>query len=318
MPVGPFNEPYGKDCFRNDFALEVCCSIFIVIVSILASIYFYELVTRRKSFPRPVLYVYFTTFIQLLANIAFLFCMIFKPDACFTVWAVVSVWIWAQTAAMLHVGFQSVLKILRDLLHQSIIQVIGGMKVLIALGVAFWCGSLLNLIGAVGTAVSVWNNDIGLALVFWQLHCASFTFAYLVIMAYMFYCFTRLIEAFNQFLKDFPQSSTSQDKQAEMKEMHLRFRISRMVVMANAPLATGIWIFHCFILPVFWYIALLHVLNMMNAAVGSLYVWTSYSRKLKMYRFFCGCKGDDFRKDSKLGIGADNVKISQITSSAQQ
>ena len=199
MPVGPFNEPYGEDCFRNDLALEVCCSIFLVIVLFLALLYGHELATRSKKMSRAIYFVYFVSFIQLALIAAFLFCMIYKPEVCFILWAIICFTIWFHTAAILHVGFQSIFKILQDLVHKSLLQVIGGRKVLVLVGIAFWFGSICNLIGAVGTAVSVSKGDIERAVIFWQVHCAAFTFAYSVLISFIAISLGNLSKAFSSF-----------------------------------------------------------------------------------------------------------------------
>ena len=68
-----------------------------------------------------------------------------------------------------------------------------------------------------------------------------------------------------------------------MREINRRFRYGQMSTIFNVPLAIGILVFHCFLLPVFWYIALLHIVNMISAAIGGLVTWTSYSRKVWLY-----------------------------------
>ena len=101
--------------------------------------------------------------------------------------------------------------------------------------------------------------------------------------------------------------SRANQKVEDMKDIVKRFRHLRTVIVLSAPLGVAGWIVQAAVLPMFWYIALLHVMNAYGACIGVLNSVISAERKRNIRR----------RIKKMTGIGAVVSSLTGGPGSAQ-
>ena len=291
MPVGPFNEPFGKDCFRNNLGVIVFASI-IAFINLLCLILLFIDLTQRNI--GPYLQTGFSSlFLVNFTSILFCFFAIFEPAACFSIWVFFTLFLWLSILSFMQVLIHGAMRIVYEVTKtKKLTELLGGPFVLAAVFLITVSTFFLAIIGAVGAAIQVYKSNITSAFSFWQIHSIGWAIYVGLILSYSIFMMNQFAnEVENVSRQARPNLNDSGSVvHHQVHDIVKRFRLGAIQAIASFPLGCGAWIVHSFVLPVFWYLAFLHLCNGLLATIVLWYIYTPTPRKKRALEliFCCG------------------------------
>jgi len=279
MPVGPFNEPLGTDCFRNDLAFSVIAWIIVVLSSIAIVVFVKELHERQLGLWLRAAFI--SQIMCLISLIIFCIVGIYRPEGCFSVWVAFSFWLIVWVLCYLKVGLDGAITSITQVMNVSMIEVIGGLPLVtfaIILGIS--CFTAI-MVGAIGTAVAVSEGNVQAAVPFWTAHCTGFAAWIGFGTFHNYYALGKFLETVKSVSSHVADNQSSERKRA-FEDVVERIQNGRNMMLGSLPLGCGAWIVHAFVLPVFWYIAFAHCFNMLFGTFAAIYMHSPDARRKKI------------------------------------
>jgi hypothetical protein len=156
---------------------------------------------------------------------------------------------------------------MRGITSKPRIEILGGRTQVYVLHGSVLLGTALILIGGVGSAASFPTSE-SLALVFWQIHCAGWVLAVSALILTFVIQGGSMIRVVEEIRAKAPMGSV--DVNDEVTDLVMRLKRGRSLAPMVLPIGAGFWALHAFVLPLYWWLMLLHVWN--NSS-GCVQIW---------------------------------------------
>lgn len=324
--IGPFVEASGTDCYRNDSAVMGLAWFTIIVAVILASIISIELAQRRLP-TASLRFGLLGQLMSLLTTVIFCLFAVYYPEGCFSTWVVFCFWLWFWAISYMKLLLDGGVMVVTKVTKRNYIDVLGGPMVVAFIVVVVTSCFTAVMIGTIGTAVYAWNQrDIPKAMIFWSLHCVGFTCFVTSAIIYAYYLmgrFANLVESVAANAKGIQRSGGDSDKGAgsgspnptatqRVDDLVHRFRDGRKTIFLSLPMGAGAWLVHSFVLPVFYYLVFMHLLNNVTGVLALWYIYTPVTRKWALITFLsCGLVN---RNKSPTAVGSGTAGDSAVVS----
>jgi len=315
MPVGPFTEPRGTDCYWSPMWFAILASIIIALDAFGFVCCASEAAASsnkhlRRKFALDAL--------GCAMNICFVATGFASQRYGFLVWALFMFVMLAIVVSAQLFFFRTTMSTVSKVTKLTLVEILGG-KLFVGSAVAvFAVAYVIIVVGAVGAAVYGTSTsadgaiDVPLTLAFWQVHCVGWAFLALVLIVQMsigFGKFAGVIEGVNAAMATMV---SNQAQKVEMEDLAKRFRSSSRSMILLGPIGVGLWLLHAFVLPVWWWIVLVHSVN---CAAGILFTWWAYAPLSRRARLLpCFVDRDLLLRSQQAHGSAVGVKASQTSS----
>jgi hypothetical protein len=165
------------------------------------------------------------------------------------------------------------------------VALLGGWRVIIPLSIATISSIVMTVIGGIGTPIEMYAGNIGRAKIYWTVQCAGWT----AFAGFSSIFTTRALFGFASFIEGVASNAVADagvTHQHEMLAVAQRFRRSGWNTIFSLPIGLLLWALHAVVLPVYWYLAFLHV---MNGVLTITAMWWLYSPTSQRRRLFPMC-----------------------------
>jgi len=307
MPFGTLTEPFNANCYRNDAGVIALAVFFILLLSsqtVLLGLVFMQLNNARMK--RCLLIVGLNS----LVLIAFSLCAIFRPDACFFLWSVASL--------LVYVWFANVATILLEGVAGTVAKIDQGASLQVTAGFSnvtfqLLCVplALMLVIGGFGASVSRLVGNERFTLAFWQVHCVGWIFAVNLGLFFWSYVCRKAANVIERVASGVQENNNNNKLQATLNN----FRATSRNVFLLWPAGVGLWVLHATVLPSFFYLSFVHVLNIwMSGMITLLFFTTESQRKAVLSKLLC--RGPSAAVDNDKIVAASTSGSDAKTSAA--
>ena len=313
MPVGPFNERYGADCFRNDLGVLACFWILALGSVFSALLLSKEVADRKLGFTLKFVFVCLiivNSFITIFSIFA-----IYIPMLCFPTFAFGLVFFWLFLFGVLKLIMETVMRIMHQInKSRSILIIIGGIPAVLGLTFVYVFGFSLQIVSVICAGIFVLTGDISLAVVFWGISCVALSVSVLILTVTIAGSFGRFADLIEKISSDAGNVANAFEVQQgdRIHEVVKRFRRGRILIFCTSPLGFGVWLLNAFILPLFWYLAFLQLLNVVFLTFVVWYLYTTPRRRKEISKMLCFC----LKKRKETNFSTGNLTIGAKFSSA--
>jgi hypothetical protein len=269
MPVGPFTQPYGEDCFRNEIVCIILASLIAMFALMLGIVLLHDLLLRKLDrFLSALFALQACTLISII-----IFCMfaIFKQEYCVWAWVFLTatVFIWATHAYWLIFNIFDKLKHLpgitkKDFTDTFLLDTITAVTLILCV--------ICNIVSSIGNAVTVSIGDYSTEFYYWEAFSVSAAIFVGVCAIHSHFKFDFASKVIMRKKMENPNQLPDKD----IDDFLSRMQQMKWRVLWTVPAGSGLWVLHAVLLPVFSYIAFIHLAN----AVGGIFmIYLAYTPK---------------------------------------
>jgi len=296
-PFGSLNEPVSANCYRNDAAVVALAVVFILLLAgegILVGLFLTQLKNARMQSALSAVAL------NCIVCIAYSFCAIFSPEACFFLWSVASflvyVW-WMNMVSILQEGVAgTVAKIDKEASHK----ITAGFNHLTFQIICF-VPFMAIVIGGLGASISRVNGDEAMTLNFWRLHCVGWIVVVNIGLMFWSSVCRKAADVIEGVASKVQGKTDNNRLDATVKN----FRKTSLYAFVLWPAGVGLWLLHLLVLPCFFYLSFMHVLNIAMSGLVTIFFFTTDTQRKTVFAIIL-CKA----RPTGTGEQSDRIVVS--------
>ena len=164
------------------------------------------------------------------------------------------------------------------------IEVLGGKLIVFPILFIHVASILLIVVGSIGAAATYNPNDETLSLMFFQACCVGFPLFCCVICFGTMYILRSVARIVRQTFENDNRACENPQLQVELEEMLKRFWFVNY--LGSIPFFSLLFVMHAFVLPLFWWVIMFHLLNAVCALFVCWYSVTPTKQRIRIYNRF--------------------------------
>lgn len=284
LPLGPWQDAPGTDCYRSDAGIAVFAGVLLMVCAV-GSIMLVVEIADNKKLTVTMRRAHMLSLAVLASIIAVLVIAIVKQAWTFWAWALMIAVNQPWVICYYSVLFNNCVAVLYKIVpEKSRMELAGGAKWVMVGGSCVMICLVATLVGSIGTAVAVDRADYGTAHDFWTLMCVAWAIFTAVAIAHVYQMYVGFAVAIERVVNAVEANADGLARSGDAaRAVATQFRRASLGALAALPIGCGLWAAHAAVLPMWWWIVMLHVINIINGVMLVSFANTSQSRRRRVF-----------------------------------